>query len=76
MGILSGGVAYTLQIICQQNLDPTIASLAMSFESVFSALLGWIVLHENLSTKEVMGCVIMFLAVIIAQLDFSKKKIK
>lgn len=76
MGIFSGGIAYTLQIICQKNLDPTLASLVMSFESVFSALSGWIILHQSLTIKEVIGCIIMFVAVIIAQLDFSRIKNK
>jgi len=74
MAILSGGVAYTLQIICQKNLNPTLASLIMSFESVFSAIAGWVFLKQGLSTREAIGCVVMFAAVIIAQLDFSKKK--
>ncbi|MBR5930402.1 MAG: DMT family transporter [Lachnospiraceae bacterium] len=73
MGILSGGIAYTLQIFCQKKLNPTIASLIMSFEAVFSALAGWLLLNQRLSTREIIGCVIMFAAVIIAQIRFHKK---
>ncbi len=74
MAVLSGGVAYSLQIFCQKRLNPTLASLIMSFEAVFSALAGWLILHQKLSQREVIGCLIMFAAVIIAQISFSKKK--
>lgn len=67
-GILSGGVAYTLQIIGQRNTRPTVASLLMSLESVFAVLFGALLLHERLSPKEYLGCVLMFGAVILAQL--------
>ena len=67
-GVLSSGVAYTLQIIGQRELDPTIASMAMCMESVFSALAGWLVLNERLSSTELAGCVLMFTAIIAAQL--------
>lgn len=67
-GVLSSGVAYTLQIITQKHLNPTVASLLMSLESVFAVLTGWVVLHERLSTRELLGCVLMFAAIILAQL--------
>ena len=67
-GVLSCGVAYTLQIIGQRNVNPTIASLILSLESCFSVLAGWIILHESLSIKESAGCVLMFAAIILAQL--------
>lgn len=67
-GILSCGVAYTLQIIGQKNMNPTIASLIMSLESVISALAGWILLHQALSEREIAGCIAMFTAIVIAQL--------
>ena len=67
-GVLSCGLGYTLQIVGQKDFNPTIASLLMSFESVFSVLAGWIVLHEVLSSKELLGCIIVFGAVILAQL--------
>lgn len=71
-GILSSGVAYTLQIIGQKYTDPTIATLLMSLESVFAALSGWLILHEVLSTKELIGCTLVFLAVILAQMPNKK----
>ena len=67
-GVLSCGVAYTLQIIGQKNVNPTIASLILSLESCFSVLAGWIILHESLSVKESIGCILMFAAIILAQL--------
>lgn len=67
-GIMSCGVAYTLQIVGQKNMNPTIASLILSLESVVSVLAGWIILHQALSTREIIGCVLMFGAIILAQL--------
>lgn len=74
-GVLSSGVAYTLQIVGQQNVPPTIASLLMSLESVFAALSGWVVLGEPLSLRETVGCVLVFGAVILAQLPEKKKEV-
>ena len=71
-GVLSSGVAYTLQILGQKDLNPAIASLIMCLESVFSALGGWLLLHQNLSTREVLGCALIFAAVILAQLPSRK----
>lgn len=73
-GVLSSGVAYTLQIITQKHLNPTVASLLMSLESVFAALTGWLILNERLSPKELLGCVLVFAAIILAQLPESKKR--
>lgn len=67
-GILSSGVAYTLQIVGQKDLNPTIASLAMCLESVFSALLGWLLLRQGLTGRELLGCLLMFAAIVLAQL--------
>ena len=67
-GIFSSGVAYTLQIIGQKDLHPAIASLIMCMESVFSALGGWLLLHQNLSARESVGCALIFAAVVLAQL--------
>ena len=67
-GILSSGVAYTLQIVGQKNVQPTIASLILSLESVFSVLAGWVVLHQALSLREGIGCALMFAAILLAQL--------
>lgn len=73
-GVMSCGVAYTLQILGQRHTDPTVATLLMSFESVFAALSGWLLLGESLSIKELIGCVLVFIAVILAQIDFRKNK--
>lgn len=67
-GILSCGVAYTLQIVAQKNYDPTIASLILSLESVFSVLAGWVILHQALAPREIFGCVLVFIAIILVQL--------
>lgn len=67
-GVMSCGVAYTLQIIGQKNMDPTVASLILSLESVFSVLAGWVILNQKLSMREFLGCALMFLAIILAQL--------
>ena len=65
--ILSSGVAFTLQIIAQNKIKPTIASLLMSLESVFSVISGWVMLNERFTLQEGIGCVLMFTAVILAQ---------
>lgn len=72
-GVLSTGVAYTLQIVYQKNMDPTVASLILSLESVFSVLGGWLILHQTLTVREFAGCCLMFLAIILAQLQEKKK---
>lgn len=74
-GILSCGVAYTLQIVAQKNVDPTVASLLLSLESVFAVLAGAMILHERLSIKETIGCVLVFAAIILAQLPEKKYEI-
>lgn len=67
-GVLSCGVAYTLQIVGQKGMNPTVASLILSLESCISVLAGWIILGQNLSSREILGCFIMFGAIILAQL--------
>ena len=67
-GVMSCGVAYTLQIIGQKGLNPATASLLMSLESVFSVLAGWILLHQALSARELSGCILMFAAIVLVQL--------
>lgn len=67
-GILSMGVAYTLQIVGQRNLESSRASLIMSLESVFAALGGWVVLHERMLPREWLGCALVFSAVLLSQL--------
>lgn len=71
-GILSCGVAYTLQIVGQKHTDPTVASLLMSLESVFAVLSDWIVLKQDMEIGEIIGCVIMFGAIVFAQLPLQK----
>lgn len=68
LGIMSCGIAYTLQIIGQKYTSPVLASMLMSFESVFALISGWIVLNQQLSLREAMGCAIMFAAVTLAQI--------
>lgn len=72
-GVLSAGVAYTLQIVAMKDTDPTIASLILSLESVFAVLAGAIILGESLTTREIWGCTIMFLAILLSQLSGVKK---
>ena len=67
-GIMSSGVAFTLQIVGQKDLNPAIASLAMSLESVFGTLFSWIFLQDRLSASELAGCALMFCAVLLSQL--------
>ncbi len=67
-GILSMGIAYSLQIIGQKDLQPATASLLMSLESVFAVLSGWLVLQERLTLWEGIGCILVFAAVILSQL--------
>ena len=66
-GILSSAVAYTFQIVGQRGTDPAVASVLMSMESVFACLSGWIILHERLTGRELLGCVLMFCAVLLSQ---------
>ena len=74
---MSTSIAYTFQIIGQKYTEPAIASLLMSFESVFATLAGFVILHEVMTGREFMGCVIMFSALILAQLPTrSKAKVK
>lgn len=73
-GVMSCGVAYTLQIIGQKNMNPTVASLILSLESCISVLAGWILLGQKLSIKEIIGCVIMFCAIVLAQLPQKNPK--
>ena len=72
-GVLSCGVAYTLQIVAQKDTNPTVASIAMSMESVFAVLSGWIVLGDRLSLREGFGCLLMFAGIILAQMPEKKK---
>ncbi|MCM1145295.1 MAG: DMT family transporter [Blautia sp.] len=73
-GVMSCGVAYTLQIVAQEGMNPTVASLILSMESVVSVLAGWVILGETLSRRELMGCLLMMVAIILAQLPDKKRK--
>lgn len=68
-GVMSCGVGYTLQIIGQNGINPAIASLLMSLESVFSVLAGMVILHETMTGREILGCVLVFAAVLFAQVN-------
>lgn len=72
-GVLSMGVAYTLQIVGQKRVAPSAAALLMSLESVFAALFGWLLLHETMTGAEKLGCVLVFAAVVISQLPEKKE---
>ncbi len=65
-GILSGGVGYTLQVVAQKDIDPTIASLLMCLESVFAVLFGWILLGDSMSLREYLGCAVMMGGIVLA----------
>ena len=67
-GIFSSCVAYTLQIFAQKEASPTIAGMLLSLESVFAALAGYLILNQVLNTRELIGCVLIFIAIVIAQL--------
>lgn len=71
-GVMSSGVGYTLQVVGQKNLDPTVASLIMSLESVFSMLAGWVILGQKMSARELLGCALVFGAIILAQIPMEK----
>ncbi|MFR8065534.1 MAG: DMT family transporter [Acutalibacter sp.] len=71
-GVVSSGVGYTLQILGQRTVNPTVASLILSLESVFAALAGWAILGQALSLRELFGCALVFVAVILAQLPSKK----
>lgn len=73
-GVMSCGIAYTLQIVGQEGLNPTTASLLMSLESVFSVLAGWMILGEKMSAKELVGCGLLFIAIILAQIPMKSRE--
>lgn len=73
-GALSCGVGYTLQIVAQKGMNPTVASLILSLESVMSVLAGWAILHQQLSARELVGCAMMFAAILLAQMPGRRAK--
>lgn len=72
-GVMSSGVAYTLQIVGQKHTNPAVASLLMCLESVFAVLAGWLILGDNLEMREYIGCAVMFAAIILTNLPEKKK---
>ena len=72
-GALSSGVGYTLQMVGQRGVNPTIASLIMCMEAVVSAIAGWLILGQALSVRELAGCALMFAAIVLAQLSTAKR---
>lgn len=72
-GIMSSGVAYTLQIVGQKHVKPEVASILMSLESVFSVIFGFLLLKQKLSGRELLGCLLMFVAVILIQIVPAKE---
>ncbi len=72
-GILSSGVAYSLQVLGQQKIESNTASIIMSLESVIAVLCGWLILHETMTPWEISGCVLVFIAVILSQIAPKKK---
>jgi len=75
-GVMSCGVAYTLQIIGQKGMNPAVASLILSLESCIAVLAGWLFLNQNLTARELIGCGVMFMAIVLAQLPGKKKGIE
>jgi len=71
-GVMSCGVAYTLQVVAQKDVEPARASLIMSLESVFSVLAGWAILGHSLSLRELFGCMLVFGAIMLAQMPVGK----
>ena len=73
VGVMSSGIAYTLQVISQKNSNPTVVTLLMSLESVFAVLTGVVIQGDVLSTREIVGCVLMFGAVTLANIPFKTR---
>ena len=74
VGIFSCGVGYTLQILAQKGSNPTVVTILLSLESVFAVIAGAIILKQQMSVREYIGCAVMFIAVILAQIDFPVKQ--
>ncbi|MCR5619328.1 MAG: DMT family transporter [Lachnospiraceae bacterium] len=73
-GIFSGGVAYTIQIVCQSRLEPSTASILMSCEALFCVLGGYVILHQRLTFREIIGSILMFAAILLVQAFPAKEK--
>ena len=74
VGVFSCGVGYTLQILAQKDSNPTVVTILLSLESVFAVIAGAVVLHQQMTGREYLGCVLMFAAVVLAQLPMPQKK--
>ena len=74
VGVFSCGVGYTLQILAQKGSNPTVVTILLSLESVFAVIAGAVVLHQQMTAREYLGCVLMFVAVILAQIPMPQKK--
>ena len=74
VGIFSCGVGYTLQILAQKGSNPTVVTILLSLESVFAVIAGAIILKQQMSAREYIGCAVMFAAVLLAQIDFPVKQ--
>ena len=74
-GVLSCGVAYTLQIVAQKGTNPVTASLLLSLESVFSVLAGWLILGQRMSVREILGCVLVFAGIVLVQIPWKTGKV-
>jgi len=73
-GFLSMGAAYSLQILGQKHLEPALASLIMSLESVVAVLCGWLFLRETMTVWETLGCILVFIAVVLSQIPIPEKR--
>ena len=74
VGVFSSGVAYTLQILAQKGSNPTVVTILLSLESVFAVISGAIILHQQMTVREYIGCAVMFIAVILAQIELPAKE--
>ena len=74
VGIFSCGVGYTLQILAQKDSNPTVVTILLSLESVFAVIAGAIILKQQMTVREYIGCAIMFAAVVLAQIQFPTKQ--
>ena len=73
VGVFSCGVGYTLQILAQKDSNPTVVTILLSLESVFAVIAGAIILHQSMTPREYLGCALMFLAVVLAQIPLPAK---
>ena len=73
VGVFSCGVGYTLQILAQKDSNPTVVTILLSLESVFAVIAGAIILHQHMTPREYLGCALMFLAVVLAQIPLPAK---